>query len=155
MYEVFLSAAIEPGQFDDVCAVLSGVCRYTAPWKTLNRVVYYRGPDKPVGLRRMENVDQTAKQEDPENRTLWEELHHITSKQSYLVKAKYELQAGDFGPRPDGEPPMNLDATKGTLEFTDFPDPVQPAKPLLMQRKIIELWDQRNLPCVLADNKYT
>lgn len=48
---------------------------------------------------------------------------------------------------------MNLDSTAGILRWTDFPDPPQ-GKPVLTQRKKVELWEQKNLPSILRDNQH-
>jgi mediator of RNA polymerase II transcription subunit 18 len=48
---------------------------------------------------------------------------------------------------------MELDTMAGILRFTDFPDPPH-GKPLLTQRKMVELWEQRAIPSILRDNQY-
>lgn len=49
---------------------------------------------------------------------------------------------------------MDFDASRGILRWAAFPDPPVSAKPLLLQRKVVELWEQRNLPTVMTDNGY-
>jgi mediator of RNA polymerase II transcription subunit 18 len=46
---------------------------------------------------------------------------------------------------------MDLDSTMGMLRWTDFPDPPH-GRPMLTQRKKVELWDQKKLPSIMRDN---
>ena len=46
-----------------------------------------------------------------------------------------------------------LNASQGTLRWTDIPDPT--GNRPVTQRKEIEIPDQRNLLTILADNKHT
>jgi mediator of RNA polymerase II transcription subunit 18 len=151
MYEVFLSSVISEKDFPSMCAVLCGLCEAPQPWKTIERVLYYQGPALPAGLSKRASIDQVALRQDKANADLWNELHVATSRQSYLLTARYELTKEQFGP---SVPPMDFNAMKGILRFSDFPDPPPPSKPLLLQRKIVELWEQKNLLAVLKDNGY-
>lgn len=47
----------------------------------------------------------------------------------------------------------DLNAIPGILRWTDFPDPPQ-GRPNIIQRKKVELWDQKKLLSVMNDNKH-
>ena len=82
---------------------------------------------------------------------MWKDLHQNLSRQSYIVQARYGVnKAKHMGA---DAMPMDLDAAGGILRWTDFPDPPH-GRPLITQRKLVELWDQKKLPSVMRDNKY-
>ncbi|ROW08603.1 hypothetical protein VPNG_06156 [Cytospora leucostoma] len=113
---------------------------------------------------------------DPE----WKTLSDILKKQSYIVTARWELPSkdnlgGDGGPpspqastakahsqTPAASSPSSarhahpLNARPGALFWAEIPDPASTAggQSLVLQRSKIEIWDQLNLPAVLADNGF-
>lgn len=52
-----------------------------------------------------------------------------------------------------GAQAVNLDELSGVLRWTDFPEPPQ-GRPILTQRKKVEIWEQKKLPSILRDNSY-
>lgn len=146
MYQLFLTALVEDSDFHAACSILGGLCGMT-PWETVNRVLYFQGPPRPVGISNQSSIDKTVRN----TGFLWKDLHQSLGRQSYVLQARYEVvKERDMGA---SAPPMDLDAIQGLLRWTDFPDPAH-ARPLLTQRKIVELWDQRYLPSVMRDNLY-
>lgn len=147
MYEVFLTSIVEDADFTSACSVLEGLCSMK-PWESVVRVLYYQGPPRPAGLSNQTSIEKPIRKNVG---PLWRELHHNLARQSFILQVRYEiLKDRDFG--ADAKP-MELDATPGILRWTDFPDPPH-GKPLLTQRKIVELWEQRALPSVLRDNQH-
>jgi mediator of RNA polymerase II transcription subunit 18 len=112
----------------------------------------------------------------------WKALSDILRKQSYIVTGRWELSpktdfGGDGGgggggggtePAPSSSaPPATpssspsaqthpLNAKPGALFWAEIPDPASTAggQSLVMQRNKIEIWEQLNLPAVLADNGF-
>lgn len=78
---------------------------------------------------------------------LWKEISQNLLRQSYVIQARYDIA------KERQTAPMDLIATPGMLRWTDFPEPPH-GRPMLTQRKKIEIWDQRNLPIVMRDNNY-
>lgn len=147
MYEVFLTALVEHRDFHAACAVLSGFCAMP-PWETLSRVLYFHGPPRPTGISNQASIDKPTRKDVA---FLWKDLHQSLSRQSFVLQARYEIaKERDMGPSGAA---MDLDATPGILRWTDFPDPPH-GRPLLTQRKVIEIWDQKKLPLVMRDNHH-
>ncbi|KAJ6789784.1 hypothetical protein PWT90_02334 [Aphanocladium album] len=147
MYEVFMTSIVEDAEFTSACSVLEGLCSMK-PWESVVRVLYFQGPPRPVGLSNQTSIEKPIRKNVA---PLWRELHQNLSRQSYMVQARYEiLKDRDFGSE---EKPMELDATPCVLRWADFPDPPH-GKPLLTQRKMVELWEQRAIPSVLRDNQH-
>ncbi|KAM5352782.1 hypothetical protein ACJ41O_005504 [Fusarium nematophilum] len=147
MYELFLTALVEDSDFGAACAVLGGLCGMP-PWESVHRVLYFQGPPRPVGISNQNSIDKPIRKD---TGFLWKELHQNLSRQSFVLQTRYEVLK-DRGMGPDAAP-MDLDATPGILRWTDFPDPPH-GRPMLTQRKKVELWDQKKLPSVLRDNQH-
>ncbi|KAJ3541951.1 hypothetical protein NM208_g4357 [Fusarium decemcellulare] len=147
MYELFLTALVEDSDFASACAVLGGFCGM-APWESVQRVLYFQGPPRPMGISNMSSIDKPIRKD---TGFLWKELHQNLSRQSYVLQIRYEvLKDRDMGPNAA---PMDLDATPGILRWTDFPDPPH-GRPMLIQRKKVELWEQKKLPSIMRDNNH-
>lgn len=148
MYELFLTALVDDGDFDAACSVLTGLCGMS-PWESIHRVLYFQGPPRPGGLPNLSAHLGKAVRKD--TGILWKELHQSLIRSSFILQARYEvLKDRDFGP---SAPPTDLNSTPGVLRWTDFPDPPR-NQPLLTQRKKVEIWDQSNLPTILQSANY-
>ncbi|PHH84996.1 hypothetical protein CDD83_1069 [Cordyceps sp. RAO-2017] len=147
MYELSLTAPVEQGDFHSACAVLSGFCAMP-PWETTQRVLYFQGPPRPTGISNQSSIDKPMRKDAA---VLWKDLHQNLSRQSFVVQTRYDVaRERDMGP---SAAPMDLDGTAGILRWADFPDPPH-GRPLLTQRKIVEIWEQKKLPGVMRDNHY-
>lgn len=147
MYEIFLTALVDDKDFSAACAILGGLCGMS-PWESIHRVLYFQGPPKPVGISNQSSIDKPIRKDVG---MLWKELHQNLSRQSFVLQLRYEiLKDRDMGFQAG---PINLDATPGMLQWNDFPDPPH-GRPMLAQRKKVELWDQKKLPSVMRDNSY-
>ncbi|TWU78435.1 hypothetical protein ED733_008848 [Metarhizium rileyi] len=147
MYELFLTALVEDKDFNAACAVLSGFCAMS-PWETVNRVLYLQGPPRPSGITNQSSIDKPLRKD---TAMLWKELHQSLSRQSCILQVRYEIvKDRDMGP---SSAPMDLDSTPGVLRWADFPDPPH-GRPLLTQRKMVEIWEQKKLLPIMQDNNY-
>ncbi|KAH7149082.1 mediator complex, subunit Med18 [Dactylonectria estremocensis] len=147
MYEVFLTALVEENDFGAACAVLGGLCGMS-PWESVHRVLYFQGPPRPVGISNQSSIDKPIRKDVG---LLWKDLHQNLARQSFVLQARYEiLKDRDMSVNA---PATDLDATPGMLRWTDFPDPPH-GRPLLTQRKKVELWEQKKLPSVMRDNQH-
>lgn len=132
--------------FQAACAVLGGLCAMP-PWHSLSRVLYFQGPPKPAGIANQASIDKPIRKDAA---FLWKELHQSLSRQSFVVQARYEVvRHRDMGAAASA---MDLDASPGVLRWADFPDPPH-ARPFLTQRKMVEIWDQKKMLSVMADNQ--
>ncbi|KAJ4122744.1 hypothetical protein NW768_010186 [Fusarium equiseti] len=148
MHEIFLTALIEDKDFGAACSVLGGLTNMD-PWKSIQRVLYFQGPPRPMGISNQSSIEKPIR---PGTGFLWKDLHQNLTRQSFILQTRYDvLQDRDMGPNA---PPMDLDATQGILRWTDFPDPPR-KQPLLTQRKMVELWEQKRLPSLMRDNNHT
>lgn len=152
MYELFLSSIVNDDDLKMACAILGGLCAQE-PWHDLHHVVFFRGPKEaqPRGFTRLEAAGIKAMRKDLQMQ--WRDLVHNLARQSYVVRTKYEV----FKDRDFGVSVPNLNVQQGILHWTDFPDPPPHARPDLtpiMQRKKVEIWEQKNLLKVLNDNNY-
>ncbi|KJK83198.1 hypothetical protein H634G_01327 [Metarhizium anisopliae BRIP 53293] len=147
MYELFLTALVEDKDFNAACAVLSGFCAMS-PWETVNRVLYLQGPSRPSGITNQSSIDKPLRKD---LALLWKELHQSLSRQSCILQVRYEIvKDRDMGP---SAAPMDLDSMPGVLRWADFPDPPH-GRPLLTQRKMVEIWEQKKLLPIMRDNNY-
>lgn len=147
MYELFLTALVEDADFKAACAVLSGLCAMS-PWETFERVLYYQGPPRPSGISNQSSIEKPVRKDAA---FLWKDLHQSLCRQSFVLQLRYELvQYRDKGTAAE---PLDLEATPAILRWTDFPDPPH-GRPLITQRKTVELWEQKKLPAVMKDNHY-
>lgn len=147
MYELFLTALVEDKDFNAACAVLSGFCAMS-PWETVNRVLYLQGPPRPSGITNQSSIDKPLRKD---LALLWKELHQSLSRQSCILQIRYEIvKDRDMGP---SAAPMDLDSMPGVLRWADFPDPPH-GRPLLTQRKMVEIWEQKKLLPIMRDNNY-
>lgn len=147
MYELFLTALVEDSDFGAACAVLGGLCGMS-PWESVHRVLYFQGPPRPVGISNQSSIDKPIRKDAG---FLWKDLHQNLGRQSFVLQARYEvLKDRDMGPNAIA---TDLDATPGILRWTDFPDPPH-GRPILTQRKKVELWEQKKLPSIMRDNLY-
>ncbi|KAF4452435.1 hypothetical protein F53441_4715 [Fusarium austroafricanum] len=148
MHEIFLTALVEDKDFSSACAVLGGLTNMD-PWESVQRVLYFQGPQRPMGFSKMNSIEKPVRKDIG---FLWKELHQNLTRQSFILQTRYDvLKDRDMGPSAS---PMDLDTTQGVLRWTDFPDPPR-GQPLLTQRKKVELWEQRKLPSVLRENSHT
>lgn len=147
MYELFLTTFVDDADLPAARSVLAGLCGMPA-WESLSRVLYFQGSPRPSGISNQSSIDKPVRKEVG---MLWKELHQSLSRQSYILQARYEvLKERDMGPEAQ---PIDLDATPGVLRWTDFPEPPH-GRPILAQRKKVEIWEQKRLPSVLRDNNY-
>lgn len=170
MYELFLTAFVNDVDFDNARSILSSYC-WSDPNPRLWRVLHFTGPAQPKPLAKRNNINGIRPAPDPFMFGLpgaeplmpqvstyvdpaWKDFSDIVKKQSYIVTARYQVsKAIDFGGGPQQRP---LPATPGALFWSEIPDPASVAggQSLVMQRKKIEIWDQLNLPTVLAENEF-
>lgn len=147
MYELFLTSQVEEKDFNGACAVLSGFCAMS-PWETVNRVLYFQGPPRPNGITNQTSIDKPLRKDAA---FLWKDLHQSLSRQSFVLQARYEIvKSRDMGP---SAAPVDLDSVPGILRWADFPDPPH-GRPLLTQRKMVEIWEQKKLLSIMRDNNY-
>jgi mediator of RNA polymerase II transcription subunit 18, fungi type len=147
MYELFLTAFVEESDHAAACSVLSGLCGMP-PWESVSRVLYFQGSPRPTGISNQSSIEKPVRKDVG---FLWKDLHQNLSRQSFVLQARYEIvKERDMGA---GAQPVDLDTVTGVLRWTDFPDPPH-GRPILTQRKKVELWEQRKLPSVLRDNNY-
>lgn len=147
MYELFLTALIEEKDFSAACAVLSGFCAMS-PWETVDRVLYFQGPPRPTGITNQSSIDKPMRKDAA---FLWKDLHQNLSRQSFILQARYEIvKDRDMG---NTSTPIELDSSPGLLRWTDFPDPPH-GRPNQTQRKMVEIWEQKKLPSIMAENGY-
>ena len=151
MYELFLTALVEESDISAASSVLGGICGMP-PWETVSRVLYFQGPPRPAGISNQSSIEK------PVSRNaifLWKDLHQNLARQSFVLQARYDvLRDRDMGRSPGAEAAaVDLDGVPGMLRWTDFPDPPH-GRPLVMQRKMVELWEQKHLPSVMRDNQY-
>ncbi|KYK54291.1 uncharacterized protein DCS_06248 [Drechmeria coniospora] len=147
MYQLFLTATVEEGDFQAACAVLGGFCAM-APWQTVDRVLYFQGPPRPTGMSNQNSIEKPMRKDVA---FLYKDLHQNLSRQSFILQARYDVSKDrHMGPQAE---PLDLETSAGILRWNDFPDPPR-GIPLLMQRKLVELWEQKNLPSVMRDNHY-
>ncbi|KAH6874800.1 mediator complex, subunit Med18 [Thelonectria olida] len=147
MYEVFLTAHVEDSDFSAACAILSGLSGMS-PWESFHRNLLFQGPPKPAGISNQSSIDKPIRKEVG---LLWKDLHQNLTRQSFILQVRYEVLKDRY--LDPTAPPMDFDATPGILRWTDFPDPPK-GRPVLIQRKKVELWDQKKLPSVMRDNLF-
>ncbi|KUI59404.1 hypothetical protein VP1G_06623 [Cytospora mali] len=152
MYELFMTAFINDIDFDRARSLLSGYC-WSEPNTRFYRVIHYDGPNPPKPITKTSNIRGIPPQPDPFMYGLpgaeplqpqvgpyidpdWRALSDILKKQSYISH------------------PLN--ARQGALFWAEIPDPASTAggQSLILQRNKIEIWDQLNLPAVMADNGF-
>lgn len=78
---------------DDVLqarALLQGYCAMPESHQ-FHRVLFYRGPDRPSGFKKVMNLDKIP------NGRAFRELQQYLSKQLYVLQARYPLAAAEFG----------------------------------------------------------
>lgn len=176
-----MTAFINDVDFDRARSLLSGYC-WGEPKSRLYRVIHYEGPNPPRPLTKISNIRGIPPQPDPFLYGLpgseplqppqagpyidpdWRSLSDILKKQSYIVTARWELSpTADLGgvPGPPSSPPPSaqshpLNAREGALFWAEIPDPASTAggQSLVLQRHKVEIWEQLNLPAVLADNGF-
>ena len=164
MYELFLTATVGKEDFMMACAIMQGLTWMEAR-QEVHRVLYFSGPPQPQprGLPNTRSFRQAA----PTVQPLWTELAKQLARSSYILQLDYEVfRDTDFGGAAagggdgssngdEGKPPAvgDLNAAPGTLRWTDLPDPLRDTP--VIQRKKIEIPDQRNLPAAMADNGHT
>ncbi|POS79143.1 hypothetical protein DHEL01_v202468 [Diaporthe helianthi] len=180
MYELFLTAFVNDVDFDNARSILSSYC-WSDPNPRLWRVLHFTGPAQPKHLAKRTNINGIRPAPDPFMFGLpgaelpmpqaqagatyvdpaWKDFSEIVKKQSYIVTARYQVsKAIDFGGGGGGpgasQQQKPLTAMPGALFWCEIPDPASVAggQSLVMQRKKIEIWDQLNLPAVLAENEF-
>lgn len=149
MYELFLTALVEDSDFEAACAFLCGFCDMRLPWETVHRVLYFQGPPQPTGIMNQSSIEKRFMRKDIALQ--WKELHQSLSRQSCILQARYEVDK-ELDLEPTGSP-MDLDNLQGVLRWADFPDPPH-GRPLITQRKTVEIWGQEKLPSILRDNNF-
>ncbi|ODA77416.1 hypothetical protein RJ55_07045 [Drechmeria coniospora] len=133
MYQLFLTATVEEGDFQAACAVLGGFCAM-APWQTVDRVLYFQGPPRPTGMSNQNSIEKPMRKDVA---FLYKDLHQNLSRQSFILQARYDVSKDrHMGPQAE---PLDLETSAGILRWNDFPDPPR-GIPLLMQRKLVELF---------------
>ncbi|KAH8677646.1 mediator complex, subunit Med18 [Xylariales sp. PMI_506] len=146
MYELFLTAAVKDADIDKARGIMQGLSWMSAR-RNVYRVLYFAGQSRPVGLPSIKSMQQQLpRQSLPQ----WNELSKEFTRSSYIYQVLYEVFPDkDFGTGTT----MDLNSSQGTLRWTDFPDPPREKGQLLMHRKKIDIYDQKNLPFILSGNK--
>ncbi|KAI0393561.1 hypothetical protein F5Y17DRAFT_431976 [Xylariaceae sp. FL0594] len=172
MHELFLTASVNPTDFDTVCAILQGLTWMTAR-RSVYRVLYFAGQPQPTGLPKLPARGMLPRQQE---RQLWADLHKQLLRSSYILQAHFEVPSeADFGK----EAPMDLPHLPATLRWTDLPDvlkepqtalrkknlppapnvPVPVAEPVkdspIISRKKIDIPFSAGLVLALSENKQT
>lgn len=144
MLEYFLTTFVPSDKVQMARAVLQGVCA-TAGTHEYQRVLYYRGPDRPDGFKKIKSVERTP------NGMLFAELQRYLAKQSFILRLEYPVREQDFGSAAQSEP---LDKKQGALRWTDLPDPVL-GDVLHIHRKTLTIPNQDGLISLVEQNGHT
>ncbi|KAF4122021.1 Med18 protein [Geosmithia morbida] len=147
MYELFLTALVEADDFNAACSVLGGLCGMP-PWESVMRVLYFQAPPQPPGFANHSSLDKPIRKD---TAFLLKELHQNLSRLPFILQTRYEVDKD----RAMGESaaPADLNSLPGMLRWTNLPDPPQ-GRPHLTQRKMVEVWEQKNLQTLMSDNNY-
>lgn len=144
MYELFLNAVVKDADFEMACAVLQGLTWMSARHNVYH-ISFYSGSPEPKGLPALRSVQQSRSPQLP----LWNELGKEFRRSSYVFQLAHEVSIDkDFG---NGDA-VDLNTVPGTLRWTEFPDPPREKGQLVMQRKKIDIPDQRNLLSMMTSN---
>lgn len=144
MLEYFLTASVPNDQVDMGRAVLQGVCAMSGTHK-FRRVLYYTGPDRPDGFKKIKNVEKGP------NGKHFGELQRYLAKQSFILRVEYTVGQQEFG---SGAPSAPLDQRQGTLRWTDMPDPVLGRDDLHINRKTLHINNQDSLISLMEQNNH-
>ncbi|OIW27696.1 hypothetical protein CONLIGDRAFT_444350 [Coniochaeta ligniaria NRRL 30616] len=144
MLEYFLTAFVPNDKVDMARGVLQGVCAMAGTHQ-FKRVLYYRGPDRPDGFKKLKGVERTP------NGRFFAELQRYLAKQSFILRVEYPLREQEFGSVAQPEP---LDKRHGALRWTDLPDPVL-GDVLHIHRKTLTISHQDNLISLVEQNAHT
>ncbi|KAI1506379.1 mediator complex, subunit Med18 [Biscogniauxia marginata] len=143
MRELFLTASVKASEFDRACAIFQGLTWMTAR-KSTYRILFFAGQPQPKGLPNTRNLRISP------FTPLWNELSKQLSRSSYVLQVAYEVSPEmDFGK----DAGMDFNNLKGTLRWTDMPDPLRDVP--FVSRKKIEIPEQTLIPTILADNNHT
>ncbi len=119
MHELFLTAVVSNADFERTTAVLQGLCAMSA-WQSVHRVLFFAGPPQPRGLPTVRSLVQSTAQlasQPPQPQPLsrlWQELHQHLSRQSYLLRTRYEVfRDHDFSNDSDEETNSSSGNTSG------------------------------------------
>lgn len=147
MYELYLTGTVPDSSLDAACDILSGLCGMK-PWNSLTRQLFFQGSLPPSGISSQRSIDKQMRKE---TAMMWKELHQSLSRQPFLLQARYDIQQDrDMGPSSN---PAPLDERQGIIRWSDMPDPSH-GRPQITQTKIVELWEQRNIPSIMTDNNF-
>lgn len=144
MHELFMTAVVPDSDVYVARQLLQGYCSATET-HTINRLLFYRGPDRPAGFNKVPELDKTP------NRRLWKDLHQFFTKQSFIVQARYRTEPTEFGQDAATAAPVNLDQRRGALRWSDIPDPLPP-QAMHTQRKMLDIYGQERLIEILTRN---
>jgi len=152
--ELFLIAEVPSEDLQRARDVLGGYCAQSGGSETVYHVHDYVGPRKPTGMSHPAAQKTGAVQKDAPQ--LWQQLDTaLKHKCSYHINARYEVRREDFDSGAAAPVPKD---TPGIVRWTEFPEPPVAVggeeKGLITQRKVIEIWEQRDLPAVFARNNY-
>ncbi|CAN8104389.1 unnamed protein product [Discula destructiva] len=174
MYELFATAFVNDADLETASSILSGY-GWDSLHKRVYRDLYFAGvnPNHPKGLAKTNSIQGMPPEPDvfaiglpnfepppPAGTRIvepeWQELSNILKKQSYIVKASYEVSKDRDFANVQPIAANHFDANPGALFWSEMPDPVSIAggQGLILQRKKIEIHDQLNLPTVLTDNDF-
>jgi mediator of RNA polymerase II transcription subunit 18 len=148
MYELFLTALIEEGDLQAALSILTGICGMQS-WHSIQRVLYFQcasATGRPTGFQNYKSLDKPLRRD-----TEWflKELNAALSRQSFIMQARYDVvKDRDMGPNAKE---MDFDAMSGILRWTEFPSAPQ-GRPHITHRKKIELWEQKKIWSLMADN---
>jgi len=141
MLEYFLTAYVPDDDIGPARAVLQGVCG-TYGRHEFKRVLFYSGPDTPDGFKKIKTVDKSP------NKASFVELQRYLAKQSFILRLEYPVTEQAFGSTAQQQ---SLDQRKGTLQWTDLPDPVL-GNVLHINRKTLTIEDQDHLISLVEQN---
>ncbi|KAK3314840.1 mediator complex, subunit Med18 [Apodospora peruviana] len=151
-HEIFLTAIVPDDYAFNARAVLAGHTEMREQHR-FTKVRYMRREE--FGVKGLPTNKDLQKERGP-NAALWQELHQIFLKQSYIIQERTDItdeikNAGATDAITAGTPAAKVPR----LRFNDLPDTMSSRHPQHnTQRKTLEIADPR-LGKILADNKFT
>jgi mediator of RNA polymerase II transcription subunit 18, fungi type len=145
MHELFLTASVNPADFETACAILQGLTWMNAR-RSVYRILYFAGQPQPTGLPKAPARVMLPRQQE---RQLWADLNKQLLRSSYILQANFEVSPEvDFGK----EAPMDLPRLPATLRWTDLPDPLKDPQAALRKKTTLQA---PNVPEPVKDSPIT
>lgn len=158
MHEIFVTASVTGADVRKTLQILQGLCGMK-PLLKYERLLTFEGPATQLVAVPVSRIQNRR----PQDREPWIDLNKQLVRQSYYINVAYPVEPEHFNSssatsevesdQSQKQPTVDIEEMRGNLNFLDYPDPPQAARPVNC-RLVVHIKDEPRLPSLLRSIRY-